>query len=366
MKLSIARSELFEALSVVSRGMSARSTLPILSGVLLQASGGVLTLQATDLEVSIRRQVAALVEQEGTTVIPGKLLTDIVRSLPEAAVSLELEKDLVHVNCQQSSFTVKTLNPTDFPKFPEIEVDQSIELGSDVLSSMVRKVSRAVSKDETRAILTGILVVVEGKSLKMVATDSYRLALVERTLDKPAGEDLEIVVPGRALDEATKLATAGGSVKIGVSANQVVFELEGTTFVTRRVEGNFPNHSQIIPTEVKTTVVIPADDLASAVKRVSLMALHNTPLKLAVSVEDKTLGLSATTNDVGDASEDLMAQTEGEDVQIAFNHAFLSDGIAGASTDEITIELQSSMKPGLLRSSGEEKYLYLLMPIRMS
>lgn len=365
MKLSIARSELLDALNVVSKGLSARSTLPILSGVLLSAAEGKLKLQATDLEVSVRHSSNALVETGGETVVPGKLLADIVRALPEAAVTLELDKDVVSVRCQHSAFTVRTLNPADFPKFPELSVEKSFTLPADTLASMVRKVARAVSKDETRAVLTGVLFVIDGPSIRLVATDSYRLALVDRLLDEPVGEDIEAVVPGRALDEATKLAASGDVVRMGISQNQVVFEFGETTFVTRRVEGTFPNYKALIPKDTAITVEANTEELLSAAKRVSLLAIHNTPLKLSVQAEDQTLSLSAATQDVGDASEDLMVKVEGEDVEIAFNHVFLLDGLAQISTENTKIELQSSLKPGLLKSAGEEEYVYLLMPVRL-
>ena len=365
MKISIARGELLDALSIVSKGMSSRSTLPILAGIHLNASGGELVLQATDLEVSVRHKSSALVEQEGTTVVPGKFLTEIVRSLPEAAVSLETEGEVVSVRCQQAAFTLRTLNPADFPKFPELSVEKSVELPVDVLSSMVRKVAKAVSRDETRAILTGVLVVIEGPSLRLVATDSYRLALADRLLDEPAGEDIEAVVPGRALEEATKLAPSAGSIRLGVSQNQVVFEFGETTFVTRRVEGSFPNYKQLIPKECETSVEVVTEELLSAVKRVSLLALHNASLRMAVHSEDQTLSLAASTQDVGDASEDLMVKVEGGDTEIAFNHAFLLDGLNSVTADTIRIELQSALKPGLIKTSGDEDFIYLLMPVRL-
>jgi len=365
MKLNIARSALLEALNVVSKGMSARSTLPILSGIYMQASEGKLLLQATDLEVSVRHSAPALIEQEGRIVVPGKLLSDIVRSLPEAAVTLELDKEIVSVRCQQSAFTIKTLNPDDFPKFPELSIEKSVSLPADTLASMVRKVARAVSRDETRAILTGVLFVLEGPAVRLVATDSYRLAMVDRLLEEPAGADIEAVIPGRALDEATKLAASGGAVVMGVSQNQIVFEFGETTFVTRRVEGTFPNYKQLIPKEAETTVEVSTEEFLSAVKRVSLMALHNTPLKISIASQDQTLSLSANTQDVGDASEDLMVKVEGKDVEIAFNHAFLVDGLSAIPAETTRVEVQSSLKPGLLKSSGEEEFLYLLMPVRL-
>jgi DNA polymerase-3 subunit beta len=365
MKVSIARSELLDALSVVGKGMSARSTLPILSGVLLTATDGEIQLQSTDLEISIRTTAPALLAQEGQIVLPGKLLTDIVRNLPEAAVTIETDGETAHVKCQQSSFTVKTLNPADFPKFPEVSPDKSVSLPASTLAATVRQVSRAVSRDETRAILTGILLAIEGPSMRMVATDSYRLAVKEVVLEAAAGEEIEVVIPGKALEEVTRLAGEGDEIVLGVSENQIVFQFGSSVFVTRRIEGSFPNYRQLIPKESETTAVVAAEELTAAVKRVSLMALHNTPLKISVNVADQTLSLSATSQDVGDASEDLMVKAEGQDVEIAFNHGFLMDGLSSAPTENVRIEIQNPLKPGLLKTEGDEGFLYLLMPVRL-
>ena len=366
MKLSIAKSELLESLAVVSKGMSARSTLPILSGILLSAEDGLLTLQATDLEISVKHSSPALTEEDGSIVIPGRLLNDIIRALPEAAVVLETEGDHVLVRCQQSSFTVKTMNAGDFPKFPVIETTNTIEIPAAVLSPMVKRVAKSVSRDETRAVLTGVLMVVEGAQIRMVATDSYRLAMDEVLLDDPAVDHMEAVIPGRALEEVSKIAMAD-NVKIGVSENQIVFEAGETTFICRRIEGAFPNYKQLIPTRSAddTVVTIDKEELFSAVKRVSLLALHNTPLKVTVNAEDQTLSLSANTQDVGDASEDVMVKVDGKDVEIAFNHSFMIDGLNSISTPTVTLQIQSSLKPGLLESGEGEDFRYLLMPVRL-
>ncbi|MGV8084096.1 MAG: DNA polymerase III subunit beta [Coriobacteriia bacterium] len=365
MKFTIARSELADTLSVVSKGMSARSTLPILSGILITAKDGELNFQATDLEVSVKKTAAALVDKEGAAVFPGRLLNDVVRSLPEAAVTIETEGDVALLRCQQSAFTIKTLPSADYPKFPSVPVDKSITLPSATLSTMVKHVARAVSRDETRATLTGILFVIDGTTARMVATDSYRLALREVTLEEAAG-DIEVVVPGKALEEFSRMATSSPDVKIGVSENQIIFEFATTTFVTRRIEGSFVNYRQLIPKEAVTTVTLPTAEVTAAVKRVSIMALHNTPIKFTVRVDDQTFSLSANSHDIGDASEDLMAKIQGEDVEIAFNHAFLMDGLSSADSENVRIELQSSLKPGLIRTEGDEGFLYLLMPVRLS
>jgi DNA polymerase III subunit beta len=364
MKLSVARSELLDALSVVGKGLSARSTLPILSGILLTSANGELQFQATDLEVSVRRTCAALIEQEGQIVVPGKLITEIVRNLPDAAVTIETEGDIAHIRCLHSSFTVKTLNAADFPKFPEVVVEETVSLPSGVISSVVKKVSKSVSRDETRATLTGILVVVEGPSLKMVSTDSYRLAISEVVLEGELESGLNVVIPGRALDEVTRLSSDSEEMRIGLTENQVVFEFGQTVFVTRRIEGNFPNYKQIIPKESATSVEVSGEELVAAVKRVSLMALHNSPIKLQVSVEDQTLSLSAMTQDVGEASEDVMVKAEGVDVGIAFNHSFLMDGLSSAGSETVRIEIKDQEKPGLIRSAVEDGFRYVLMPVR--
>jgi len=365
MKFSVARSELLDALSVAGKGMSARSTLPILSGIFISAADGAINLQATDLEVSVRKTCPALIEQEGQVVIPGKLLTDIVRSLPESAVTIETDGDATHVQCQQSAFTVRTLNAADFPKFPEVEVDKTLTLPASTLLGVVRRVSRAVSRDETRATLTGVLLVVEGPSLRMVATDSYRLAVSEVVLEDEAGEDVEVIVPGKAIEEVSRLASDEKDIKIGLSENQIVFEFGSTVFITRKIEGTFPNYKQIIPKDSGTSVEIAGDEFLAAVKRVSLMALHNTPLRLTVDADDQTLSLSATTADVGDASEDLMIKTEGPDVEIAFNHAFLMDGLNSAGVETLRLEIESALKPGLIKSAADQGFLYVLMPVRL-
>ena len=256
MKFSVARGEFLEALSAASRALSARSTLPILSGILIEASSeNGLTIQSTDLEISIKQSLGADVQQEGSAVFPGKLFTDIVRSLPESAVSVHKESDTATIACDTSSFSVKTLSPDDFPRFPEVPASEATEIDTKVFASLVSHVSKAVSRDETRPILTGVLVSVYGPSLRMVATDSYRLAVKETVLEGDTGAEMEAVVPGKALDEVSRLASTD-KVSIAVAENQAVFRFGSTIFVTRRIEGSFPNWKQLIPKETETTVTV--------------------------------------------------------------------------------------------------------------
>ncbi|MGB4440758.1 MAG: DNA polymerase III subunit beta [Coriobacteriia bacterium] len=365
MKISIARGELLEALSVVSRGLSSRTTLPILSGVHVAAHGDTVVFQATDLEVSIKTSCKGRVEQAGQTVLPGKLLTDVTRSLPEAAVTIDTTaQGVAAVTCGQSSFSMKTLSPDDYPKFPEVDASQTVTLPTDTFSHVVHQVARSVSRDETRPILTGILVVVEEGILRMVATDSYRLCVREVPLEG-AGSDIELVVPGKAMEDVAKLIGSAETVSLGVAENQVIFSFGETTFISRRIEGTFPNYRQLLPKEHTTRAVVDRMELLEAVKRVSLMAQHNTPLRVRIAVEEHTLTLSAATQDIGEAVEDVQVTPEGEDVEIAFNHAYLLDGVSVAEGDTIALEVTSPLKPGVLKPAQGDDFTYLLMPVRL-
>ena len=365
MKVSIARGAMLDSLSAVSRALSSRTTLPILSGIHISANNDSLTFQATDLEVSIRTSSTARIDEAGQSVLPGRLLTDIVRSLPEAAVTIDTSQSgVAQVTCGQSEFTMKTLAADDYPKFPEIEPEQKITLPTDVFSHVVHQVSRAVSRDETRPILTGILVIVDAGVLKMVATDSYRLCVREMGVEGVGGQ-IELVVPGKAMEDVAKLAGSSETISLGVSDNQVVFGYGDTTFISRRIEGSFPNYRQLLPKEFTTRAVVDRVELLEAVKRVSLMAQHNTPLRVRLSASEHTMTISANTQDVGEATEDIPVTPEGEDVEIAFNHGYLLDGISIAEGDTVALEMTSPLKPGVLKPADGEGFVYLLMPVRL-
>jgi len=365
MKVSVARGELLEALSAVSKGLSSRTTLPILSGIHISAVDDSMILQSTDLEISIKTKTKAKVDEVGQSVLPGKLLTDIVRSLPEAAVTIDTnEPGKARVVCGQSSFSVKTLSPDDFPKFPTISVESSVKLPTDVFSKIVHQVAKAVSRDETRPILTGVLVVLEDSNLRMVATDSYRLCLKEVPLEGVTGE-LEVVIPGRAIEDVARLSTASNEVTLGVSDNQVLFGFGDTLFISRRIEGSFPNYRQLIPKEHQTRALVDRLEVLEAIKRVSLLAQHNAPIRMKVNVADHTITLTAQTQDVGEAQEDVEVQPTGEDVEIAFNHAYLVDGMNAAEGEKVAIEILSPLKPGIIKSTDGDNLTYLLMPVRL-
>lgn len=368
MRFTIARGALLDALGVATKALSSRTTLPILSGLLVTASDGVVVLQATDLEISIRDSVAAEVEEKGSAVLPGRLLSDVVRKMPDAAIKIETTSfDRVTVSCRSEkagviSFELRTLPADDFPRFPEVDPDLTITIPVHQMGAMVRQVAKAVSRDEARPVLTGILLVIDGDTIRMVATDSYRLAIKTSKLEIPATERIEAVVPGKAMEEIPKIAGSSDVVTMGLSSNQIVFTVGETTYVTRRIEGSFPNYNQLVPTDGTTRITVDRVELLEAAQRVSLLAQHNAPVRMKIS--ESTLTLSAVTQDVGEASEDLMVESSGDPLEIAFNHVFLVDGVASSDDERLTFIATGPLKPGVFSASGDGDYTYLIMPVR--
>lgn len=366
MKISINQSELQNALAVVLKGVATRSTLPILSGILLDAKNDELTLQTTDLELSIQYSVAALIEEEGQTVVPGKLFTDIIKNLSDAAVHIAATEESADITCDSASFSIKTLNPADFPGFPHVEVTQTIEIPFTQFSSMVRRVARVVSKDESRAILTGVLITLEENVLKMVATDSYRLAITETELNSSSPEEFQAVIAGSFLHDIAALPKTDSQVSLALAENQIVISYQDTVFVNRRLEGNFPNYRQLLPDSHSTRVGIPVEHLVAAIKRSSLLSQSSSPVRFDINIDTQTTQLSTVAQDVGTAQENILCAVEGENVEIAFNYAYLLDGLNAIGTDEVFLEVQSSLKPGIFKAPEPDKFLYLVMPVRIS
>lgn len=366
MKFSINKSELQNAISIVLKGVSTRSTLPVLSGILIEAAGDKIILQATDLELSIQYSAAALVEEDGKAVLPGKLFSDIVKNLPEASVHVEAQDERAFITCDTSSFSLKALNYEDFPGFPSVDVHQRIEIPFTQFAAMVKRVSRVVSKDASRAILTGVLVTLEAGQLRMVATDSYRLAVTEAPMSDATADEFQAVIAGSFLSEIASLPKTESPVTIALADNQILVTCEDTVFINRRIEGNFPNYKQLIPESYVTRALIDVDRIVAGVKRASLLGSSTSPVKLDLNVASQTVQISAASQDVGSAQETLPCEIEGEDVEIAFNYSYVLEGLSSVAGDKVYLEVQSSLKPGIFRAVAPENYLYLVMPVRVS
>lgn len=365
MKFSINQSELHNALSVVVKGSSTRSTLSILAGVYLKAVDDSVTLQTTNLELSIRINVPALVEEPGETVVPAKLFSDIVKNLPDMAVRIEADDATATVFCDSTTFSLKALNPLDFPAFPEVEAEQETQFPFSVFSSMVKSTAKVVSHDETRMVLTGVLVSRTGTTCKMVATDSYRLAVAEVEVETPAPEEFEAVISGSFLQDIAALPNSDEAITLALNENQIIVTYRNTTFINRRIEGTFPNYRQLIADGYITRATMPTAALADAVRRVSLLSNKISPVQIKVDVESGVVTLLTNAQDVGNAQESLICNIEGESVDIAFNFSFVLDGLNSISTDEVHLDLFGPMKPGILRAGEGENFLYLIMPVRV-
>ena len=364
MKLTCARSELVAKLGVVSRAVSTRTAVQILSGILLRAQGGGLELAATDMELSLRSSLEAQVEDEGAVVVQGRLLVELARLLPENDVQIEhrAEEGIVEVTCGTASYRLHTYSAEDFPRLPEVEAAPLHGVDAEALIATVAQVSRAASRDESRPVLTGILVQFEGEKLVMAATDSYRLSVKETQLNSPA-PSLEAIIPARALTELGRIAAGEGELEIGVHENQVVFRVGDVVLTTRRIDGQFVNVKQLIPETFEHVVTMPRAELLDVVRRVSVMAQRNSPLRLQFG--DGELRVSARTQDVGEATESMPVAYSGDALEIGFNPEFLRDGIESVQTDDVQLKLISPLRPGLIQGEGDD-FSYLIMPIRLA
>jgi DNA polymerase-3 subunit beta len=368
MKLTISKDKLFTALQLVSRAVSSRSTLPSLSGVLLNAAGNTLTLRATDMELGLTLALNDMdVEQEGTILVPGRLLVDVVRSLPDGDLSVahRPEQRDLEITAGEGRFHLRTLPAEDFPRLPELEGDTA-KLPAAPLAETIERVARAASRDEVRPILTGVLVQAEGSTLTMVATDSYRLSVKHTELENGALAALEANVPARALRELARVVASEGAdeVEIAMPGNQAIFRAGGVILTSRLIEGQFPSWRQLIPEAFEHEVRLPREEVLEVSRRVSQLAQRNAPLRFQLAEGELTI--AAETPDVGDASESMPAPYSGEPMEIAFNPQFLIDGIDSVEGDDISLQLSSPLRPGLLRPVGREDFSYLVMPIRLN
>jgi DNA polymerase-3 subunit beta len=367
MRVVCGKDELAEKLQVVGRGVSTRTTVQILAGIMLRAADGRLHLSATDMEISVRDSLEAQVEEEGAVVVPGRLLVDIVRLLPAGEVTLEHRGDegVVRLTCGSASYSLNTYGPEDFPRLPDIEPETAFAVDREAFLDTIARVGRSASRDESRPVLTGILVRFEGDKLVMAATDSYRLSVKETVLAGGAGQELEAIVPARALQELARVGQAAESetIEVGVQANQVVFGVDGVWLTARRIDGQFPNYKQLLPEQFEAEVHLPREELLDVVRRTGLLAQRKSPLRLHFAEGELTV--SAQTQDVGEARESLPVAYTGEPLEIGFNAEFLKDGLESVTDETARLKLISPLRPGLLHGESDD-FLYLIMPIRLA
>ena len=365
-------------LALVSRGVSARSTIQLLGGILLEAEDGALRLSATDMEISIQTVSSAEVEGEGRVVIPARIFNDIVRSLPAGNFTLEYDgsEGTVRLAAGENEYTIRTYAADDYPKLPQFEAEGSFRMPGDSLVETVEKVSRSYSRDETRPVLTGILISFEDARVRMVTTDSYRLSIKETDLGSTPFEGLrEAIIPARAMTEVSRIFSGSEEtdVEVSLSENQALFRIGDVVFGTRLIDGNFPEYRRLLPTGFEREISVSREDLMGTLRRVNLFAQRQTPpVPVSLSFSEGSVEVIVKNGDVGEAHEKLPANSE-DDFLISFNPGYLLDGVSAIDTDKVKFKLNEALKPGLIvpGENGEENgdgsepdFLYLIMPMR--
>ena len=359
-------------LALASRGVSARSTIQLLSGVLLEAEEERVRLSATDMEISIQTSSPARVEEGGRVVIPARIFNDVVRSLRGGEIVLEddLSEGVVRLSARENEYRIRKYAAEDFPRLPQFDEAGAFKMSGETLVETVEKVSRSYSRDETRPVLTGILISFEDSRVRMVTTDSYRLSVKETELATTFEGSREAIIPARAMQEVSRIFSGSGEeqVEVALSENQALFRIGDVLFATRLIEGNFPEYRRLLPEAYEREISIRREDLIDSLRRVGLFAQRQTPpVPVSLAFSKGTVEMMVRSGEVGEARERLPATSE-DDFHISFNPSYLLDGVSAVDTENVLFRLNEPLKPGLIvpdTAEGEEPdFLYLIMPMR--
>ena len=369
MKFVCYKDVIIKALNSVVRGVPSKTTMPILEGILIQTNDNEIKLTTYDLEIGIEYKMNCEVKEQGSTVVNAIMFTDIIRKLPDSEINISLsENNLLIIECEGSLYKLATMNPDEFPELPKIEVENSITLEQSALKNMIRKTIFAVSNDENRPIFSGCLFEIKNNKLNVVAIDGFRLAL--RTINLPIPvNDFKAVIPAKTLNEVIKIISDSfEEVKLGVSKNQALFELENCKLVTRILDGEFLNYSSVIPENWQTRIRVDKNNLLNCFERISLISSSTIekekkyPVKVSIDIGKMTI---SCTNQTGDAKEDVYISTEGQYLEAGFNPKYFLDCLKAIDDQEVFIEFGSNISPCLVKSTENNDYIYMILPIRL-
>ncbi len=369
MNLSIAKDQLIHGLQAVQNVVSTRTTLPILSNVLMRAQEGRLELTATDLDVTVSCAVEASVKSSGAATVPVKKIFSIVRELGNPEIELEVdEKNSCQIRSGASFYKINGLSADEFPPLAKFKENKKVVLPQAKLKSMLKKTSFAISTDESRYVLNGIFISLKEHKMTMVATDGRRLALVDEEVDLAAESQGEFIVPTKAVNELSRLLQDKGEVELKFSENQVAFTLKdekgfSILIISKLVEGNYPNYRQVIPAEMKERIPISREELLHALKRAEIMTSDKAN-SVKIHFGKNNMAITANSPEVGEARESLAVNYKGKEFAIAFNPAYLIEPLNALQEDEVFIELIDELSPGVLKINGP--FLYVVMPMRLS
>ena len=363
MRFTIARSKFLDALQKVQNVVGSRSTIQILSNALIRSDGDKLSLTATDLDISIRSEVEARVSEQGSSTIPVRRFAGIVRELPEGDIEVDIDSDdMATIQCGTSYFKIIGLPESDFPPIPAPEETSGYRLSAAALREMLRKTSYAVSTDETRRVLTGILFSFKEGKLTVVATDGRRLAMADQEVEYPPEEETEFILPSKSAAELMHILDEEGDVKILAQNSQVTFECAASSMSTKLIDSTYPNYRQVIPSGCDERVVIVREELITAIRRVSHMKTEKS-ISARLTFADNLLTILWQNVEVGEARETVPIKYSGKEINITFNPDYIIEPLRNLTTDEVYLEMSSSHSPALIKC--EEPFLYVLMPLRV-
>ena len=364
MKFTITKEDFLEGLQQVQHVVSNRTTLPILSNVLLEADDDSLRLTTTDLDVGVTGKVKAKVDKAGSTTVPARRLAQIVRELPAAEISVEVDsKDAASIRSGPSFFKILGLARDEFPPLATFDDAKEFKIEQKLLKDALKITSYAISTDETRYVLNGILASFGSGQLTLVATDGRRLAMVQHDLEFPESNDIEVIIPTKAVNELSRLLGDEGEVKVSISDSQIAFELNDNLLVSKLIEGNYPNYRQVIPEETKERITLERETFLSTVNRISLLANEKSN-SVKFNFGEDEIEITANSPDVGEATETMNVAYKGPKFSIAFNPDFLMAPLRNLDSDEVHLDLIDEMSPGVIKTEGS--FLYVLMPMRVS
>ena len=367
MKFSIEKGALQELLQLVASAVPTKSTLPILSNVLIQADKEGLTFVATDLDISIRTRGEASVDTPGSITVPSKRIGEIVRELPDATVKVTVKDSKVKLACGNGSFTIVGMDPEDFPQLPQVDVEKRVSLPAGILERAVRQSAYAVSSDETRQMLTGVLVQFKNGKLTMVGTDGHRLSRATFTGEFKGLDGRDIIVPPKALTQVVRLSAGQDAVNMMVSKNFAVFEIGPTTVYSRLIDGNFPNYEQVIPKNNPKHFNINREEFIAALRRVAILS-DNVTRQVKMNVLPERVELSVSTADVGEGQEAIPVEYGGEAIAVGYNAGYLLEALRTMASDTVRFSLNTPTSPGIItpeKNNENEDLLCLVMPLRL-
>ncbi len=373
MKVSCLQENLAKGLGIVGRAVSTRSTLPVLANVLLATEGGRLKLSATNLEVVITCWIGAKVEEQGSMTVPARTLSDLVNTLPQERVDLQLDDSTktLHLSCARTEANIKGIAADEFPVVPEPGNDPRHEVASQTLKKMISQVAFAAATDDARPTLTGVLTRIEGKELTMAATDGFRLSVKSVELPEQAAESFEVIIPARALNELARIVDDSVEeifIEMPEGRNQVIFDMDNIVLVTQLVEGKFPDYRPVIPSSHKTRTILNAGDFAQACKMAEIFARESShTARVRVEPGNELMpgyaSITATSAETGDNVAQIDATVEGEEVEIAFNVRYMSQVLGVMDSPQVALETTRSTEPGVLKAVGDDTFLHIIMPM---